>query len=103
MPFASGAKAESESHGPLGRIPLIPMLDDRGIEQRQRGDGVFHREVRANQELAIALEIDRHAGQSCDLFVASLKRRLQFFMPKAKILPYDAPTARYLRKSGSTN
>jgi hypothetical protein len=74
-----------------------------GLNSAAEAMEVFHRELRANQELAIASEIDRHAGRRCDLFVASPRRRLQFFMPKAKILPYDAPTARHLRKSGSTN
>ena len=49
MPLADRAQAEDEAASARRRAGLVGVIDDAGIEQRRRLEGIFVQEIGAHQ------------------------------------------------------
>ena len=81
MPFAGCAKTHDEAHRAFGKIPLVAMLDDGGIKQRGRLDGIFRGEIGADQQALLRRDVIGVAEQGEGGLIMLVKNGRDLFVP----------------------
>ena len=83
--FAGGPQAHQEADRPGGQVVLVGMLDDGRVEQGRRLDGVLHREVRAEQQLTVAGDLEIGPERHDDGAVVRQEDRLDVPMSRGEV------------------